>query len=132
LGTGESKALIGLNFNEAFDRVSRVLAAKGYAVQLSDRKDGTVTTEKKLLPFNMALADCGNILNLPLLKEKPDSMDVTYTVFLEAQGSKTAIRVTTIIEPFPLPSVHTRNQRVLCDSTGLLEKELLESIRRNP
>jgi hypothetical protein len=124
----EKKTFLDLPFDEAWQRCLTVLASKGHGVETADKSQGLIITAKQAIRFDPEQEDCGNILNLPLLKENTVDVSVIYQLRLVANGSKTAITIDSDIRPLSPPPVHTHNVQTFCYSTGVLEKALQEAL----
>ena len=124
----EKKTILNLPYDQAWQHCLTALAAKGYDVDTADKSRGLITTAKQVARFDPAQEDCGNILNLPFLKEKPGEVSITYQISLREEGSKTAITIGTDIRPLSPPLVHTHSIETFCYSTGILERALQESV----
>jgi uncharacterized lipoprotein len=124
----ERKTFLDLPFDKAWQRCLTVLKSIDYGVETSDKSQGLIITTKQVARFDPAQEDCGNILNLPLLKESPGDVSIVYQLRLVAEGSRTQITIDTDIRPLSPPMVHTHNVQTFCYSTGLLEKALLDNI----
>jgi hypothetical protein len=124
----QGRTLLDLPYDRAWQHCLSVLASKGHGIEVADKSQGLIATTKQVARFDPAEEDCGNILNLPLLRENPGDVSLVYHLRLIAEGPRTEIRIETDIRPLSVPLVHTHNVQTFCYSTGVLEKALQESI----
>jgi len=126
----ENKAELAIGYDDAWRKGISVLAAEGYSIKVSNKQDGIITTDKKLVRLNETQADCGNIWGLPYTKDTRTTTNVSLSLFLRDAAGKTAITVNAQIEGIFNATAMDSGKQLSCYSTGYVEKNIIYKLSR--
>lgn len=122
------KTILDISYNDAWKKSLQVLATSGYNIKTTNKQDGIIATDKKLVRLDESQVDCGNIWGLPYAKDTRTATSASISLLLQAKGEKTSLTVNSQIEGLFNATAVSTSKQLSCYSLGYLEKDVIDKI----
>lgn len=122
---GESKSAKSTITKNLFSKANRTIILDGYKTTYSNKEDGLISTDYKVVDIKPSEADCGKTMGLDYLKDNRTKTEIAFTIVVD----NNSIEVKSNIRAEYKPSGATaQGIDLTCISKGVLEQKLLNKI----
>ena len=126
----DTTVVLGIGYDDAWNRSLKVLADKGFKVILADKKAGTISTSVTRVKLDETMADCGTLQGVSYLDDRRTVASAAYTLLVKSHDEKlTGITVNAFIDAVFRPAETGATKHLTCESWGYLEKDLIDDLK---
>lgn len=127
--TGQSETAKSSISTDVFSKAKRSLILSGYKLTYSDKLEGLISTDYKVIDVKPKHADCGKTLGLDYLKDNRTKTELAFTVILQNKTIEVKSDIKAEYRPSGIGGT-AQGINLTCISKGVLEKDLLNKIVR--
>ena len=110
---------------DIFNAAKQTLIMEGYQIMNADQLSGTISTALKRMKLNETQADCGTTMGLPYIKDNRTFTSVSIGLII----NKGTLNMKSTIEGEYLKGNASQGVNLVCNSTGEIEKALVDKIK---